>query len=69
MSPVSHERNLLMSHERQQAENEKNLGEIFDQPELVRAAEKRLAALKERDGEVREEPVEAKPARARQAKR
>ena len=51
----------------EQARNEKANGEALGNPDAVRAAEKRLAALG--DHETAAEPVEAKPVRARQTKR
>lgn len=52
----------------QQARNEKADGERLGNPELVKAAEKRLAALGV-SGDREAQPVEAKPARSRQTKR
>lgn len=52
---------------RQQAENEKANGDRLGNPDVVKAAEKRLAAL---GGESRDEaPVEPQPKRSRQTKR
>ena len=55
-----------MSSERQQAENEKRIGEEAGNAEAVKAAEKRLAAL---GGERTAEPVEAQAPKSRQTKR